>query len=492
MDRQAIPILSHRKVAANRAMHLPRCLRPGRWRGSHIHRPRLVGAYGIALHKPDNPHAPHIFVHDRGVKGRIGLTSLLTRIYMSLKATMPQTGRPQINGARLLEDLHALRQFGLYKTGVHRPTFSPQDIESRHWLATRFADAGLAADIDGIGNVFGIDKAPGRKLLIGSHSETQSHAGWLDGAMGVIYGLEVARTLEHGIDVASWADEEGHFGSFLGSRSFCGLLPEAEIDGCRSRGDGTPLRIALDHAGFGGRPRALIDPGRTLGYLEAHIEQGGYLEDNKLRIGVVTAIVGSHRFRIVFEGAQNHAGTTRMAVRKDAGVALVRFASDVYDRFPRLAGPRTVWTTGQISLDPGAPSIVPGGAEMVFQFRDTDPAVLARLTEELESLVAQANQGPCRVRIAEFARSVPQSMDNGFQNVITQMAEHRAPGLHVRMPSGAGHDAQVLAERVPSGMLFVPSIAGVSHHWSEDTKADDIVLGCQVMADAAAGILALG
>ncbi|MEP6971860.1 MAG: hydantoinase/carbamoylase family amidase [Betaproteobacteria bacterium] len=410
---------------------------------------------------------------------------------MPLKATMTQIGGPQINSARLLEDLHALRQFGLYKTGVHRPTFSPQDIESRHWLAARFSDAGLAADIDGIGNVIGRDKAPGRKLLIGSHSETQPHAGWLDGAMGVIYGLEVARTLGHGIDVASWADEEGYFGSFLGSRSFCGLLPEAEIDGCKGRDDGTPLRIALDRAGLAGRSRALIDPGRTLGYVEAHIEQGAYLEDNNLRIGVVTAIVGSHTFRIVFEGVQNHAGTTRMAVRKDAGVALVRFASEVYDRFSQLAGPRTVWTTGKITLDPGAPSIVPGGADMVFQFRDTDPARLARLTEELESLVAQANRGPCRVAIAAQARTVPQSMDNSLQNAIEQAAERRVPGLHARMPSGAGHDAQVLAERVPSGMLFVPSIGGVSHHWSEDTQVDDIVLGCQVLADAAAEILAL-
>jgi beta-ureidopropionase / N-carbamoyl-L-amino-acid hydrolase len=350
-------------------------------------------------------------------------------------------------------------------------------------------EAGLAPEIDGIGNVIGRAHDDGAKLLLGSHVETQPHAGWLDGALGVIYGLEVARTLGGGIDVAAWADEEGHFGSFIGSRSFCGLLPEAEIDACHNR-EGTTLRDALAQAGFAGRPRATAEPGHYLGYLEAHIEQGAELEDTGKRIGIVTAIVGSHRFRIVFEGVQNHAGTTRMAIRKDAGVALVQLASAIYRRFPEVAGPRTVWTTGRITLDPGAASIVPGGADMVFQFRDTDPALLAELESELEALVAEATRGPCKVTIAERGRSVPRTMDTGFQDALERAAERHASGLHVRMPSGAGHDAQVLAERMKSAMLFVPSIGGISHHYAENTKDDDVVLGCQVFADAAAEILA--
>ena len=213
----------------------------------------------------------------------------------------------RIDGDRLLGDLYALRKIGEYKTGVHRPTYSPEDVQSRHWLAARMTEAGLEPEIDGIGNVIGRARGDGAKLLLGSHVETQPHAGWLDGALGVIYGLEVARTLGGGIDVAAWADEEGHFGSFIGSRSFCGLLPEAEIDTCRNR-DGTTLRDALAQAGFAGRPRAVVDPARYRGYLEAHIEQGAELEDTGKRIGIVTAIVGSHRFRIVFEGVQNHAG----------------------------------------------------------------------------------------------------------------------------------------------------------------------------------------
>jgi beta-ureidopropionase / N-carbamoyl-L-amino-acid hydrolase len=395
----------------------------------------------------------------------------------------------RIDGGRLLRDLYELRKMGEYKTGVHRPTYSPEDVQSRHWLAARFSEAGLDPEIDGIGNVLGRARGDGLKLLLGSHVETQPHAGWLDGALGVLYGLEVARTLGGGIDVAAWADEEGHFGSFIGSRSFCGMLTDAEIDTLHNR-EGTTLRDALAQAGFAERPRAMVDPARYRGYMEAHIEQGAELEDTGKRIGIVTAIVGSHRFRILFEGVQNHAGTTRMSIRKDAGVALVNLADAIYQRFPAVVGPRTVWTTGRITLDPGAASIVPGRAEMVFQFRDTNPALLAKLDGELEALVADANRGPCRVTIAESGQSTPQSMDAGFQDALERAAERHAPGLHVRMPSGAGHDAQILAERMRSAMLFVPSIGGISHHYAEDTKDEDIVLGCQVFADAAAEIVA--
>jgi len=399
---------------------------------------------------------------------------------------------PEIDGTRLLRDLYAVREIGKYKTGVHRPTFSPQDIEARQWLAARLTEAGLDASIDGIGNVYGRDPTPGRKLLMGSHLETQNHAGWLDGVMGVIYGLEVARTLGRGIDVATWADEEGHFGSFIGSRSFCGMLTEQEIDVCANRETGVSLRDALRQAGFSGRPRQRIDRGRYRGYLEAHIEQGADLEDHHLRIGIVTAIVGSRRVRIHFTGQQNHAGTTRMSVRRDAGVALVKLAAGIEARFPQVAGPRTVWTIGDIKLEPGAASIVPGGAELVFQFRETDPAILEALDATLDELLDEATKGPCEVAVVYRSTTDPSAMDPGFRSALTAAAQRRAPGLHQAMPSGAGHDAQILSQLLPSAMLFVPSIGGISHHYTENTRDEDIVLGCQVFADAAASILARG
>jgi N-carbamoyl-L-amino-acid hydrolase len=404
---------------------------------------------------------------------------------------------PMIDGERVLADLKRLAEFGRYKTGVHRPTYSPVDVESRHWLAGKFREAGLDTVIDGIGNVIGRNPAAGRRLLVGSHSETQPYGGWLDGALGVIYGLELARAFAadpgcdgFGIDVAAWADEEGHYESFLGSRSFTDALPEDEIDRVRGRDDGTPLREALQRAGYAGRPRERVEPGRYVGYLEAHIEQGDTLDTTGMRIGVVETIVGIWNYRVSLSGEQNHAGTTRMVRRKDAGVAMVRLATRIHDRFPEIAGPRTVWTIGRMLIEPNAPSVIPGRAEMQVQFRDADPERLALFEKSLHELVAGADSdGPCRVEIEPIARSEPRPMDPGFQAQIEMASEHHAPGLHMRLPSAAGHDAAVLSYRMPAGMMFIPSLGGISHHWSEDSKEEDIVLGAQVLADAALRIL---
>jgi beta-ureidopropionase / N-carbamoyl-L-amino-acid hydrolase len=170
-----------------------------------------------------------------------------------------------IDAGRMLKDLYEVREIGKYKTGVHRPTYSADDVKARHWLVQRLTDAGLEASIDGIGNVYGRDPRPGRKLLTGSHIETQNHAGWLDGILGVIYGLEAARALNYGVDVVAFADEEGHFAPFVGSRSFCGLLTEPEIDACANRETGQSLRDALRQAGFSGRPRQTVDAARYRG-----------------------------------------------------------------------------------------------------------------------------------------------------------------------------------------------------------------------------------
>ncbi|MFC5087637.1 hydantoinase/carbamoylase family amidase [Microvirga arabica] len=397
----------------------------------------------------------------------------------------------------MLRDLRRLAEFDGYKTGVHRPTFSQPDLESRRWLADQFASIGLDPMIDGVGNVFGRSSAPGPKLLIGSHSESQNYAGWLDGALGVIYGLEIARAFRespdcggHVIEPVAWSDEESHFTPFLGSRSFIGDVTDAEIDAAADSTTGQPLREAIRQAGLIGCPRAEIDPRRYIGYLEAHIEQGDSLEASGLRIGVVTSIVAIWQYRITFKGVQNHAGTTRMAIRKDAGVALVDLCSAIKREFPAVAGPRSVWTTGRIVLDPGAPSIVPGGAEMLFQFRDDDPERLSAIEARLKELVEAANRsGLCEVELEVLAKSTPSMMDSAFQAAIEAAAERHAPHSHVRMPSGAGHDAQIIAQRVRAGMLFVPSIGGISHHWTENTLDADIVLGCQVLADAAEVIL---
>jgi N-carbamoyl-L-amino-acid hydrolase len=403
----------------------------------------------------------------------------------------------RIDGARVLADLNALRGIGAYKTGVHKPTFSEPHMRSLQWLAQRLPEAGLAVTIDGIGNVLGTSTKSGPKLLAGSHLESQNFAGWLDGPLGVVYALEAARVINPdsnvngAVEVAAWCDEEGHFGHFLGSRSYVGAVTEADIDAARDRTSGRTMREALRDVGLAGRARAKAERGRHIGYIEAHIEQGRRLESGDLRIGIVTSIVGIWQYRITFSGEQNHAGTTRMDVRKDAGLALARFCVDIDDRFPGLCGPRTVWTTGRITLDPGAPSIIPGVAEMLFQMRDDDPGVIGRLEELLRSMAADVTaQGRCSVAVERLRSGSPAMMDVKFQHAIEAASAVFAGGRSLRMPSGAGHDAQVLATLMPAGMMFVPSIGGISHHWSENTGDADIVTGAQVFVEACRRLLA--
>ncbi len=404
--------------------------------------------------------------------------------------------RLHADGARVLADLHALRSIGAYKTGVHKPTFSEPHMRSLKWLAQRLAEAGLTAAIDGIGNVLGTTAKSGPKLLAGSHLESQNFAGWLDGPLGVVYALEAARIINPdpnasgAVEVAAWCDEEGHFGSFLGSRSYVGAVTDDDIDAARDRRSGRTMREALREVGLAGRARETAERGRHIGYLEAHIEQGQTLESGDLKIGVVTSIVGIWQYQISFSGEQNHAGTTRMEVRKDAGLALARFCVDIDDRFPKLSGPRTVWTTGRITLDPGAPSIIPGRAEMLFQIRDDDPRVIERLEDLLQSMAAEVSaQGRCHVAVERLRTGAPAMMDATFQQTIEAASADFAGGRSVRMPSGAGHDAQVLATIMPAGMLFVPSIGGISHHWSENTGDADIVTGAQVFVETCRRLL---
>jgi N-carbamoyl-L-amino-acid hydrolase len=403
----------------------------------------------------------------------------------------------EINGERLLSDLRTLAGFGAYKGGVHRPTLSQPDIAARLWFAERLREAGLEAEIDGIANILGKSRAGGRTLLAGSHLESQNHAGWLDGALGCVYALEAARALaadpatRHlGLDVAVFCDEEGHFGSFLGSRAFIGAGEERELAGAVDPVRGLTLAAALAAAGFAGRPLLRIDPARYAGFLEAHIEQGDTLDSGGFRIGIVTAIVAIWQYQFTVTGEQNHAGTTSMARRRDAGRELVRFLAAVDACCAEMGGPRTVWTVGRIELNPGAKSIIPGRAEALFQLRDADAEVLARLHAAIGTLAARANtSGRCRIDVERLSASSPTAMDPTLQAALQTAAERRAPGRSLRLPSAAGHDAQWLARKLPTAMLFVPSIGGISHHWTENTCDADIVLGAQVFTDTARAVL---
>lgn len=404
---------------------------------------------------------------------------------------------PKINAERLLNDLKTLRSIGAVETGVVRPALSEKDIEARRWLKRRFEEAGLETTLDGVANVIGRSSKNGPALIVGSHSDTQPRGGWLDGALGVIYGLEVARALAEdpetsdlAVDVVSWQDEESRFYGCLGSRSWIGVA-DPEVEAKATDRDGVKLTDALKAAGLTDVPRARMEQGRYVGYLEAHIEQGAWLEEAGEQIGVVTSIVGIRGMTLSFEGEQNHAGTTTMARRKDAATALFRAASRIHEEFPKHAKPTTVWTIGRVAIEPGAASIVPGHAEMTLQFRDSEDALLDKFEEIVGEIVAEINaEGRLKAMATRNRTPVrPSDMDEGFQQHLAEAAEKTSPGKWRRMPSAAGHDPMVLTEALPCAMLFIPSIGGISHDFAEDSHEADIVAGCQVLADAAASIL---
>ena len=405
---------------------------------------------------------------------------------------------PAIDPDRLLADLHTLRGIGAHGRGVVRPAFSAADMEARHWLAQRFGDAGLQASIDGVGNVFGRSPHPGKALLIGSHSDTQPTGGWLDGALGVIYALEVVRALRADdatcafpVDAVSFQDEESRFLGCLGSRSLIGALTQ-DLEQSAVDRDGVTLAAALEAAGLTDTPRQRLDPGRYAGFVEAHIEQGPHLEDAGRKIGVVTGIVGLRAIRFVFRGQQNHAGTTMMARRTDAAAALFELAHRINREFPKVAAERSVWTMGRVRIEPNATSIVPGYAELDLQFRDASEVPLDAFAALAAELVAEINarEGVRIEAIPARAPISPTRMDPGLESHIAAAAARHAPEKWQRMPSGAFHDAGIVSACIPAAMLFIPSLGGISHDFAEDSRDEDIVLGCQVLADAAAAILA--
>ena len=393
---------------------------------------------------------------------------------------------------RFLGDLHKLRSFGASGVGkgVVRQAYSGADTAAREWLAGRMKEAGLEPHFDPLGNLFGL--AGEKSLLLGSHSDSQPEGGWLDGALGVIAGLEVARAAKEAggppVSCVSFQDEEGRFGVLTGSDVWTGKLALEDADRFTDNAGNTLADMRSQMAGLAGN---FLPHDRFSGFLEMHIEQGPYLEETGLGLGVVTDIVGIRDMRITFEGRQNHAGTTPMHLRRDAFQALSAFNAALNSRFADVVTPATVWTIGHVALHPNASSVVPGRVEFSMQWRDADTDRLARmerLIKETALEIAAANG--VTAELGPVMGIEPAAMDPRFQAELCDAAEALAPGKWQKMPSGALHDAANLATVMPAGMLFVPSIGGISHAFDEDTGEADLVLGLQVL-DRAARALAV-
>lgn len=390
-----------------------------------------------------------------------------------------------INPTRFLADLHALRSFGAQGTGVIRPAYSAPDLAARDWLAARMAEAGLSVHWDAMGNLFGL--APGPSLLLGSHSDTQPTGGWLDGALGVIAALEVARASREtggpAISVVSFQDEEGRFGGTTGSAVWSGLLPLAEADTAE---DTDGILLAEARQGLGSRVGPDVDPAQFTGFVELHIEQGPTLDSAGEQIGVVTDIVGYREVMVTLSGQQNHAGTTPMALRRDAFQGLAAFNARLNDRLRNVVTPQSVWTIGHVAVAPNASSIVPGQVRFSMQWRDGDAGRLARMQAVIdETLHEVAREMGLGLEVGALIGLEPVAMDAALRARLETAAEAVAPGRWRRMPSGALHDATNVARLMPVAMLFVPSIGGISHAFEEDTAEADLVAGLRVLALAA-------
>lgn len=394
----------------------------------------------------------------------------------------------RVNPERFLKDLHHLRSFGAAGVGkgVMRPAFSPSDIEARQWLAGRIEAAGLKPHFDPVGNLFGLAEGP--SLLVGSHSDSQPEGGWLDGALGVIAGLEIARAAREAggppVSVVSFEDEEGRFGVTTGSAIWSGNLALEVAD---RQTDRSGLSFAEARRGVASMAGDFVDPSRFAGFLEMHIEQGPWLFEAGEAVGVVTDIVGIRDMRITFEGEQNHAGTTPMHRRRDAFQGLARFNLLINERFRNVVAPSTVWTIGHVALHPDAHSIVPGRAVFSMQWRDGTADRLHRMETIIRDTAEEvAREAGLDLSYGEMLGLEPVPMDARLRAALCASAAAVAPGRWSEMQSGALHDATNVARLMPAAMLFVPSINGISHAFAEDTDERDLVTGLEVLAGAVA------
>ena len=405
-----------------------------------------------------------------------------------LEENLSGEGVMEVNPGRFLADLHELRTFGAsgIGKGVVRPAFSQADIAAREWLRGRMEEAGLETRFDPMGSLFGL--AEGRSTLLGSHSDSQPEGGWLDGALGVIAALEIARAAHEAggpaVSVVSFQDEEGRFGVTTGSTVWSGKLDLGVADELTDR-EGVTLAEARGEMAH--LIHDWVDPTRFTGFIEMHIEQGPWLDEAGEAVGVVSGIVGIRDMRITFGGQQNHAGTTPMHLRRDAFQGLAAFNALLNERFRNVVTPETVWTIGHVALHPDAHSIVPGRATFSMQWRDREADRMARMEEIIRATAAEvaADRG-LELSFGPMLGLEPVAMDARLRGALETSAEAVAPGKWRVMQSGALHDATNVAVHMPVAMLFVPSIGGISHDFAEDTDERDLVTGLKVLAGAVA------
>src|SRR5215208_166804 len=406
---------------------------------------------------------------------------------LSLRSFHSQPGI-RVHGKRIMDHLLALAEFGKNpQGGVSRVAYSDADKQGREYVLGLMRAAKLDVAIDAAGNLVGkragsVSTLP--PLLIGSHVDTVPEGGNYDGVVGSMGAIEVAHTLaennittRHPLEVVIFQNEEG---GLIGSRAMDGELTEKELD-LVSR-SGKTIREGIKF--IGGDPLRIAAVGRKKGdiaaYLELHIEQGGILDSEKIKIGVVEGIVGINWWDVTIEGFANHAGTTAMNNRQDALLAAAKFIEAVNRVVTSVPG-RQVGTVGRINALPGAPNVIPGKVILSLELRDLDAAKIKMLFDQIyveAQTIATASK--TKFDFKEINVNTPAPTDPRIRSLISDAA--RDLGLSTKlMPSGAGHDAQDMARLGPVGMIFVPSVAGISHSPREFSHPEDIANGANVL-----------
>ena len=402
--------------------------------------------------------------------------------------------RYSINESRINQTLQELGHLGESPEGMDRVAYSPEDIAGRDYTIKLMQEAGLETRIDAAGNIIGRragsdDNLPA--IALGSHTDTVPKGGKYDGALGVVGAIEVIRTLEeqghrtrHPLEVIDFTNEEGtRFHRWLvGSRSMSGLLEQEDLDALDD--DGLSLGPCI--ADIGGDlsriGEAVRSPGELAAYFELHIEQGPYLHQSGNPIGVVTGITGRAVFEVEIEGKANHAGTTPMSTRRDALVS----ASKLVLNIQKMAAEQEICrvsTVGSIKAIPNAVNVIPGHASIGLEFRDTDMEALAAAEQELRRITDQAavdDTVDIEVIRHRFTSAVPITAD--MQALVAEAAENCGMTWEP-LASGAGHDAQAVANIAPVAMIFVPSIDGISHAIEEYSTPQDCANGAQVLLE---------
>lgn len=411
-------------------------------------------------------------------------STLLAPTVSRLSAATPWRDAPRINGDRLNLHLRELAEFGKNpQGGVSRVGYTDADKQGRDFAMRRMREAGLEVRIDTAGNIIGrlAGKDPRLKpIMFGSHIDSVPEGGNYDGTLGSLSAIETIHTMReqkivprHPLEVVIFQFEEG---GLYGSRGMIGQLDDRALGVVNWSGKTVRDGIAF----IGGDPARLPEAKRARGdiavYVELHIEQGGTLEQRGLQVGVVQGIVGVYRWDVIVEGFANHAGTTAMRDRKDALLAAARFI-DTVNRVVTSVPGRQVGTVGRINVSPNTPNVISGKVTISLELRDLDAAKVTRLYEsirrEAEGIGAATGT---TLRFEPISANAPALTDQRVRRAVGETATTLSL-TSVELPSGAGHDAQSAAQLAPMGMIFVPSVGGISHSPKEYTSPADCVHG---------------